>query len=722
MGASMELVANLLNPTSVAIVGASERSPWASGIVNNLRTLGFAGAVHLVHHAETRQFDQDCYPNLLMVPGNVDHALILVGAGRVLKVLQDCAARNIRAVTLLSSGFGESGPEGAERQEELRRFCVESGIALVGPNCLGFVNYRSAATLATAFAVTDRPVPGQIGLVMQSGSMMGLMHGMAENRGIGFSYLISSGNEAVVDAGDYFRFMVEDPGTRVIGGLLEGIRNPATFEEACRRAMTLSKPVVVLKLGRSAIAARAAKAHTGALAGADDVVNAYFKKLGVIRVDTPEDLLETAALLSANGWPKGRRFAAVGSSGSACGLFADLAHGTLLELPELSATTQAALSTDLKLQFGTVQNPLDLTGQVVENADILPNAVEALMRDPNIDGVVVLNEPIRHVDSLREWRSGTQRGLADVLKRHDKFACVMSQVSQDMTALGREGALSAGIHYVNGEGRGVAALDRALRYEDARQRHLRHSSTERIPEAPLSSRAEVDALLKGRSGALNEAESKALLRMYGIATTREDYAQDAEGAVAAAERIGFPVVLKVLANNVPHKTEAGGVILNVRSPDAVRLGYVQICNAVRKFKSDANISGILVAEQIANAHELFAGVTIDPLFGSVVVTGLGGIFVEALQDVAMGMVPLDMEDARALLDELRGRPILDGLRGLPSSDVVAVCETLVRLGRLAVDLEGRIAEIDINPLFVLPKGSGVRAADALVILNDAAAG
>lgn len=717
MGASTELVSQLLNPTSVAIVGASERSPWASGIVHNLRTFGFAGRVYFVHHAETRQFGQECHSSLLDVPGEVDHALVLVGAGRVFRVLQDCAQRRIRAVTLLSSGFAEAGPEGAERQSELRRFCEQHGIALVGPNCLGFVNYRSAATFATAFAVTDRPIAGHIGLVMQSGSMMGLMHGMAENRGIGFSYLISSGNEAVIDVGDYFRFMVEDPHTRVVGGLLEGIRDPASFEQACRVAMELGKPVVVLKLGRSTIAARAAQAHTGALAGADDVVNAYFRKLGVIRVDTPEDLLETAALLSANGWPKGRRFAAVGSSGGACGLFADLAHGTAIELPELSVTTQEALSTALKLQFGSVQNPLDLTGQVVESSDIMPNAVDALMRDQGIDGVVVLNEPVRHVDSLKEWRSGTQRGLASVIRNHDKFACVMSQVSQDMTALGREGALAAGMHFVNGEGRGVAALDRAVRYGEARRRHLRRKTNPAVVPEPMPSRAEVDELLRGRSGPLNEAESKGLLRLYGISTTREVIATNPDSAVAAAELIGFPVVLKVLADNVPHKTEAGGVILNVSSPDAVRAGYADICRSVRDYRHDASITGILVAEQIVQAHELFAGITVDSLFGPVVVTGLGGIFVEVLKDVSMGMVPLDMEDARALLDDLRGRPILDGLRGLPASDVDAVCETLVRLGHLAVDLKGRIAELDVNPLFVLPKGSGVRAADALVVLN-----
>lgn len=718
MGVPVELVANLLNPSSVAIVGASERSPWASGIVNNLRTLGFAGVLKLVHPVETRQFGQECYRSLLAVPDPIDHALILVGASRVMAVLQECAARDIRAVTVLSSGFSEAGTAGAQRQEELTRFCVEQGIALVGPNCLGFVNYRTAATLATAFAVTGRPIPGHIGLVMQSGSMMGLMHGMAENRGIGYSYLISSGNEAVVDVGDYFRYMVEDAETRVIGGLLEGIRNPAAFAEVCQRAMDLGKPVVILKLGRSAIAARAAQAHTGALAGTDDVVDAYFKKLGVIRVDTPEDLLEAAALLAANGWPNGRRFAAVGSSGGACGLFADLAHRTAIELPELSATTQRELSAVLKLQFGSVQNPLDLTGQVVESPDMMPNAVDALLRDSGIDGVVALNEPMRHTDSLKEWRVGTQRGLANVMKRHNKFACAMSQVSQDMTELGREGAAAAGIHYVNGEGRGIVALDKALRYGEERRRYLARKANAPALVDPLPARDAVDALLSGRSGTLNEADSKALLRMYGIATTREIMATDAESAVRAADTIGYPVVLKVLAVDVPHKTEAGGVLLNLRTQKDVRSGYAQICASVRDFKPDANISGVLVAEQIAQAHELFAGVTVDPLYGSVVVTGLGGIFVEALRDVAMAIAPVDMEDAHALLDELRGRRILDGLRGRPPADVVSVCETLCRLGRLAVDLEGRIAEVDVNPLFVLPAGKGVRAADALVILKD----
>lgn len=716
MSVRIESVAQLLRPSSVAVVGASEKSPWASGIVRNLRSLGFQGTLHLVHPGERHQFGQLCHMSVREIPGPVDHALILVAAGRVMSVLRDCAARGIRAVTILSSGFKESGLEGAKLQEELRQFCIEQGIAAVGPNCLGFVNYRTAATLATAFAFTGRPIPGQIGVVMQSGSMMGLMHGMAETRGIGYSYLVSSGNEAVVDASDYFRFMVEDPETRVVGGLLEGIRNPAAFAAVCRRAMELGKPMVILKLGRSAIAARAASAHTGALAGADNVVDAYFKQLGVIRVGTPEDLLETAALLAANGWPEGRRFVAIGSSGGACGLFADLAQNTAIELPAFGDIQQQNLSSALKLQYGTVQNPLDLTGQVVSDPALMTNAVDVLMRDPGIDGVVIINEPLRHADSLKEWRIAAQKHLADAMKGSDKFACLMSQVSQDMTALGREVAASVGIHHVNGEGRGVAALDRAIRYGEAKRRYLaRMASAASATFEP--DRGAVDALLAGRSGALNEAEAKALLRVYGIPTTREAVAVDAESAVRAATSIGYPVVLKVLAADVPHKTEAGGVILGLQSPEAVRNAYHQIVASVRAYKPDVNITGVLVAEQIEGARELFAGIIVDPLFGPVVATGLGGIFIEILKDVAMALPPLDTVDALALLGELRGRAVLGGARGLPAADVDAVAEALVRLGHLAVDLKDRIAELDINPLFVLPAGKGVRAADALVVLK-----
>lgn len=718
MGTRIESVAELLNPTSIALVGASEESMWASGIVHNLRSSGFSGALHMVHPTHQEQFGQVCYPSVLDIPAPVNHAVILVNASRVMQILGECANKGIRGATLLTSGFKESGPEGAKLQEELTRFCREHDIAAVGPNCLGFINYKTAATLATTFPFTVPPISGHIGFVVHSGSMMVNMHSMAETRGIGYSWLISAGNEAVVSASDYFRHMVEDPETRVIGGLLEEIRNPKAFAQVCRRAMDLGKPVVLIKIGRSEIAARSVIAHTGSLAGHDNVVDAFLKQLGVIRVTTPEELLETAALLSANGWPKGRRLAVTSTSGGACSLFANLAHNTSVELPTFSSALQEKLSSVLHMQYGTPQNPLDLTGQVMSDANMIPNAVETLMRDPDLDGVVMITQPIRYADPMKAWRVASQRQIAKALTACDKFSCAMSQVSQDLTEIGREVSKEVGIHYVSGEGRGIYALDKAIRYGEARTRYLADRDAPTVSSFEPD-RAAVEALLAGRSGALNEAESKTLLKAYGITTPREAVAADAEAAVRAAADIGYPVVLKILAANVPHKTEAGGVMLNLGSPEAVRTAYDQIVTSVRKYKPDANIAGVLVAEQVQGAHELLAGIKVDPAFGPVVVAGLGGIYSEILKDIATALPPRNRDDALALLGELRGRAILDSTGGFPAADVDSVAETLIRLGHLAVDLQDRISELDINPLLVLPAGKGVRAADALVVLKAA---
>ena len=707
---TVEKVRQLLTPRSIALVGATENSFWSRTIIQNLSTLGFTGEIHLIHPKQSEQFGRPCYPSVTAVPGPVDHAYVMTGTQHAMSVLRDCATKGVRGVTMLTAGFREVDQAGAARQTELVAFCHEHDLALLGPNCLGFVNARQPVP-AFALLMGEAPLPGHVGILLQSGALLNHVHRLARTRNIGLTYLISSGNEAVLDAADFLSFLVEDPDTKVVGALVEGIRRPEAFAAAAERAIALGKPMVVLKVGRSAGAARAAIAHTAALTGADVVADAFFKQLGVIRVSTVEELVETCGFLQAYGWPEGRRAGVITPSGGSCGVISDLCANTSIELPDFGPETKEKLRKILP-EFGTPQNPLDTTGVIVLDATLIPKTANVVSADPNLDLLVVVQDPPRDPGPVPGRNDERMKFLADTLRQSPKFACAFQTVASELTIYGRELAHEYGVFFGNGLSLGVRALDLAIRYGESRRRIL-----QRDPSMTLA------RLLVGRpspsdgSRTLDEAASKALLREYGLPMVREVIANDADAAARAASNLGYPVVLKILATDLPHKTEAGGVALYLRSAEEVRAAYDRVIASTLAFKPDAAILGVLVAEQVEGAVEMIAGITSDPVFGPVVVCGLGGIYVEVLHDVAMRLPPFDRAEARAMIAELRGTAVLSGVRGRPPADVDALADTLVRLSDLALKLADRLIEVDVNPLFVLPAGRGVKAADALVVLK-----
>ena len=704
-------IARLLSPRSIALVGATENSFWSRAIIQNLATLGYTGSMHLIHPKQPRQFDRPCYPSVRDVPEVVDHAYVMTGTRHALAVLADCVEKGVHSVTMLTAGFKEMDQTGAQLERQVVDVCREHEIALIGPNCLGFVN-ALAPVPAYALLMGEAPLPGHVGMLLQSGALLNHVHRLARNRNIGLTYLVSSGNEALLDASDYLGFLVEDPETTVVGALIEGIRRPAAFARVAERAMALGKPLVVFKAGRSVAAARSATAHTAALTGADAVVSALFKQLGVIRVDSIEELVETTGFLAAYGWPAGRRAGVVTPSGGSCGIISDLCHGTAIDLPDYGPATKARIR-EILPEFGTAQNPLDTTGVIVLDATLIPRTAAVVCEDPGMDLMVVVQDVPRDPGPVPARNDERMQFLADALARSPKFACAINTVAGELTPYGREIVARFGVHFGNGLTLGVSALDKAIRYGEARRRFL--ARTDGTPPLAGVDRPTTRVQGDGRRRTLNEAEAKALLRAHGIPTTREIVATDATSAVRAADAIGYPVVLKILAADVPHKTEAGGVALHLASPEDVRAAYDRVVAAVRRYKPDVAIEGVLIAEQVVGAVECLAGVSVDPLFGPVIVAGLGGSFVEILNDVALRLPPFDQNEALAMLGELRGRKILDGARGQPPADVDALARTLVCLGNLAVELRDRIAEVDVNPLFVLPAGQGVKAADALVV-------
>jgi acetate---CoA ligase (ADP-forming) len=695
----------MLNPTSIALVGATESSAWSSAIVGNLRELGYEGRLHLVNPRHQSQFGAICHPSVSAIGEPVDCAYVMTGSDAVPAVIDDLASAGVGSAVLLTAGYKETGAEGAERERALVEQCERSGIALQGPNCLGFINYRRRIA-AYGLLVPAPLIPGKVGLLTQSGAMLLHLHRLAQHRAIGLSYLVSSGNEAMLDANDFIDHLLDDAETAVIGALLEGIRNPERFLAVADRALRLGKPLVVLKLGGSPVGARSATAHTGALAIEDRVVDAVFRQKGVVRVGSLEELVETSALLASSRLPEGRRVAMLTASGGACGLLADLAQATRLEIPDFEPATKAAL-TDVLPGFGTPQNPLDTTGLVVLDMTLLQRSFDAIASDPGFNSILVVWDPPRDGGLNPDRTEARLAAVAEAIRSSPIPAFVTSYVAGELTDFGRDAVLRHQVHFANGMLLAVKALDAATGYVETRRRLLTKGARA-APAAP--------AELAGQ-GMLSELESMRLLAGYGVPVPVERVARSPLEAAKLAREAGFPVVLKVNSPDLPHKTEVGAVRLQLLTPDEAATAYREILAAAAANVPEARLDGVLVSRQVFPVAELIAGIVSDPQFGPLLLVGLGGIFVEVLEDVSLRMPPIDFDDAVDMLSELRGKAVLEGARGMPRADLHAAAACLVRLGRMAVELGGRLEVVDVNPLFVLPDGEGVLAGDALVVLK-----
>ncbi len=695
----------ILGTRSLAVVGATENSAWSVCLVNNLRNLGYGGHLHLVNPRYPSLFGAAAHPSVAAIPEPVDCAYVMTGSDAVPSVIDDLAAAGVRHAVLLTAGYGESGPAGAEREAALVAQCRRHGITIQGPNCLGFVNYREG-TAAYALPIPAPLLRGSIGVLTQSGAMLLHLHRLAHSRAIGLSHMVSSGNEGMLDADDFLEYLVADPETKVVGALLEGIRDAGRFLELADRALAVGKPLVILKLGRSAAGRRSAAAHTGALAGEDRVIDAVFRQKAVVRVATMEELIETCGLLALGHRPRGRRVAILTASGGASGLLGDLAQATRLQVPDFSAATRASLA-EILPPFATPQNPLDTTGLVVQDMSLLPRSLDVLARDPEFDSILVVWDAPRDAGLDPARTEARLASLAQAVAQSRVPTVVTSYVSGDLTDFGVAALLRHGVHFVNGMALAVKALDAAVGYTEAVQRRQAKGEYRWQRTAGPGSVG---------SGPLSEVESLRLLARFGIPVPVERVAHSPLEAAAMAREAGFPAVLKVVSPDILHKTEAGAVRLHLLTADEVATGYRELLESARRHSPQARIEGVLVARQLFPVAELVAGIFRDPQFGPILLVGLGGTLVEVFQDVVLRRPPIDFDDAVGMLGELRGRAVLEGVRGTPRGDLHAAASSLVRLGHMAVELE-EISEADINPLFVLPDGEGVMAGDALIVLR-----
>jgi len=709
----LESLAPLFLAQSVAIIGASEDPIKPSGqpLVALIRA-GYAGHIYPVNPKHSTVLNLPCYPSVHDIPAPVDLAIIAVPAGLTLEALRQCVDKGVKGVIVFTSGFAEVGPEGAAQQQKMTALARETGMRICGPNCMGIFSSRNR--LMANFGVAEMPdrvlVPDLLGFISQSGGFGAAIYEVIKENGYGFSHFVSTGNEADLEFSHYLGFMAVDPHTKVIGGYLEGVKDGAKFLQAADLALDNGKPVLIIKAGRSEVAARAAASHTGALVGSEKVYSAVFKQKGIIRIESLEEFNLMLPMIARNKLPRGRRVAILSTSGGSGVMLADKCAQNGLEVVPLQAGTRAGLAALLP-GFASTANPVDITSAIMTSPDLLEKSAGLVLADPGVD-MVIAAYWTAHGDSAKVSFDQVVRVGKDAQKPFFNLVWGPDPAVREALSLMHDELIPA----AREADFAIQALASLADYNDFLQ--TRRNNTRTAPSIPADAKEKAADIMRLLSpGArLTEHTAKKILQAYGIPVTREIMAVNEEEAVKAAGDIGYPVVMKIMSPDILHKTDSGGVMLNIPTPEAVRESFRRLTETALARNPGARLEGVLVQEMLAGGTEIIVGIGKDPVFGSTVLTGLGGIFVEALEDTALRVVPVSPADAGEMLAELKGRKILDGLRGRPPADTETVQEIIQRVSRLAEDFPN-IAELDINPLFVYPRGKGACAADALIVLE-----
>ncbi len=678
-------MARLFEPRSVAVIGASrERGKIGAEILHNVLSAGFQGPVFPVNPSAPEIEGVRCYATLADIPGEVDLAVIAVPAAAVPSAIDDCAAKGVRGVVVITAGFGETGEEGRRRETALLEKVREAGMRMVGPNCMGLVNTNPAVRLNATFAPTYPP-EGRVALSSQSGALGLALLDYAARLNLGISTFVSVGNKADVSSNDLVQYWAEDPRTDVILLYLESFGSPGVFARIARR-VARRKPIVAVKAGRSRAGARAASSHTGALAESDAVVDALFRQAGVIRTGTLEELFDVAALLAHQPVPRGRRVAIVTNAGGPGILAADACEAQGLELPALSAETATALR-GLLPPAASVANPVDMLAAAPP--DHYARTLQLVLADPNVDSVLAIYIPPIATDA-----DAVARAIVEGTRR----AAEKPVLAIFMSAKGAPAILAPIPSYAFPEPAAIA-LARAVEYGQWRSR-----PPGSVPEFgdvhPADARSVIQTALGRGGGWLDPVECNRLLSAFGVAVTPLRLAADPDAAAAAAGQLGFPVVLKAVGPDILHKTEMGGVRLGLEDAASVRAAAGQMAARL------GSLTAFLVQPMVTGGVEVIVGVVRDPTFGPLVVYGSGGTLVELLSDAAFRLHPLTDSDVADMLEEVRGTALLRGYRGAPTADEAALRELLHRVSTL-IETCPEVREMDLNPVKVLVRGAQV---------------
>ncbi len=693
----MDAISRLIKPRSVAVIGASaDASKTAGRPVAYLQKHGFAGDIYPVNPKVNQIGDLTCYPDIASLPAVPDVAIVLLGAERAPAAVHDLAARGCPAAIVLASGFTETGEEGASRQKRL--LAAAGTMRILGPNTIGLVNLTDDIVLSATGALEIDHFPvGSIGVVSQSGGILGSLLSRAAARGIGLSKLISTSNEADLELADFVDHLADDPATKAIALYIETVRNPAKFRAACLKAARAGKPVVAFKIGRSEAGARAAVSHTGAMSGADRMYDALFRQVGVIRAQTFADLLDMSAALVTGRKLRGNRVAVLTSTGGAGTLVSDDLGLAGFDTP---APDQATANTLRALNSGTEavldRNPIDVTLAGLR-PDLLRGAIKALLASPSYDALTII------VGSSSLAQPELMAGaIQDCLPNSDKP--VFAYVSPHAPEIGK--LLTE---------RGVPAYAAAESCTAALGAMLH--ATQFVVPTQVRSSALPQAMGDFPGGSLNELQSKQLFAGFGVPCAAERAVESVAEAKAAATALGGRVVLKILSGEVTHKSDVGGVAVGV-TPETMA-DRMEAMTAEVFEKTGKRPEAFLVQEMVSGGTELILGMHRDPL-GTAILLGMGGVTAELFKDTAMRLLPevggLTREEAMSMAHELKTWPLLDGFRGRPKADVDALADAVVAFSQMAEQLGDRLIEAEINPVFVLPVGQGVKAADGVVVL------
>ena len=690
-------------PQGVAILGASSKPNKLSyGILENLLKYNYQGGIYPVNPNAQEILGVKVYPELAQVPDPVDLAVIVLPVGVTLDTMQACAQRGIKAAIIITGGFREVGGEGAEIERKTLAFAREHGMRVIGPNCVGTMDMRSG--LNTTF-IKGMPPRGPIAFISQSGAVCGGVVDLILESEVGFSHFASLGNEMDVSDADMIAYFGDDPDVKVIAVYLEGVQNGARFVEEARRVSRI-KPIVMLKAGRNNAGARAVSSHTGSLAGSYAAYQAVFSQTGVLEVETLAELFNVAWALGTQKLPEGKRVAIATNAGGAAALLADNLSANGAELAELSADTQTRLRSKLN-PSAQVANPVDMLGGA-EPADYLW-CLEQMMRDENVDVLAPVLVPQALVDPL-----GVAQAWAQAAGQTDKtmLTCLMGErsVREARAFLNRTGVP---VYQFPDQ---VGPVLRAMR---AYGEYLRKPIYKPV-EPKKADKNVVCTILKTNTGkaALGEFETRDLLEAYGIPNVPGGLAENAQQAVEIAEKVGFPVALKIVAEGVLHKSDAGGIILNLVDKVSVSAGFKQLLSRIRAQFPEASITGAMVEKMAPKGLEVIVGMRRDPTFGPMMMFGMGGTLVEQLKDISFRVAPLSAEDINEMVDSTIAGKLLKGVRGSALADIEAVQAVIIALSQLALDFP-EIEEIEINPLVVYPQGQGALALDSRTVLRQA---
>ena len=707
----------LFKPRTVAIVGASDKYDQISGRpLKFFLRYGYKGKIFPVNPKHEELCGIKCYASIDDIPESIDLVLIVVPNKYVFPIVMSCVKKNVKSIIIFSSGFAEMGYEGRKLQEKIEENIVNSNTIVLGPNCLGFVNLHDHIPAFFGGSLDDdnNMIPRDVGFLSQSGALSNLCFAVAQKVRTGFSYLITMGNEMDIDISDCLEYLINDEKTKAITCFIEGLKDGQKFMKIARKGMQVKKPIVALKIGKSSVGRKASLSHTGKMTGSDESYDAAFKQVGIVRAGSIEETIDSMFMFTRCSLPGGNRIGIITITGGGAILMVDKCEELGLETPELMGSIKEQMLEIIPV-YGSALNPVDLTGQLINDTSSIKRSAALLLNSDYIDIVVIFLGMLKHFcDKIIE-------DIVELSQNTNKLLCVvwMDPPNGAIRILQENG-----IPTFEDPIRCIRAISMVVKYADYLRKDIfiRERATVDVLDnkAMHSHKEDVIKLLNSsslESKTLTEYESKRILEAYGIPITKERIASSPEQAVKIAAEIGYPVVLKVDSSEILHKTDVGGIELNLQTPDAVIKGYGRILSNIEKYAPNARVRGILVQEVILGSLETIIGIKQDTVFGPVVMFGMGGIYSEILNDFSIRIAPLLRQEAEEMVREIKGFKIVEGSRGKLKADINVIINTLLRVSRLAIELKNKVVELDINPFFVFEEGRGGKVGDSLMILK-----